>query len=79
VEVNTNPCFDEPSALLKMFIPRMINDALKLTIDVCFGARKGMPAYKPEALNIFPVDGYDLHENMWESILQLPVRTMQGN
>jgi len=52
----------------------MINDALKLTIDVAFGGKKGMPTYKNEALNIFPVDGYDLHENMWESILQVPVR-----
>lgn len=52
----------------------MINDALKLTIDVAFVGKKGMPSYKNEALNIFPVDGYDLHENMWESILQVPVR-----
>ena len=46
VEVNTNPCYDEPSSILKMFIPRMMNDALKLTIDICFGTKKGMPAYK---------------------------------
>ena len=69
VEVNTNPCLEEASSYLKAFIPRMINDALKLTIDVCFVAKKGMANYKPETINIFPVEGYDLHENMWECLL----------
>lgn len=33
IEVNTNPCLDESSPLLQMLIPRMINDALRLTVD----------------------------------------------
>lgn len=36
IEINTNPCLEESSPLLKMLIPRMINDLLKLTIDVVF-------------------------------------------
>ena len=36
IEVNTNPCLEESSPLLRMLIPRMINDLLKLTIDVVF-------------------------------------------
>ena len=36
IEVNTNPCIEESSSILKALIPRMINDALKLTIDVVF-------------------------------------------
>jgi hypothetical protein len=36
IEVNTNPCLEESSPLLKMLIPRMINDLLKLTIDVVY-------------------------------------------
>jgi len=36
IEVNTNPCLEEASQLLKAYIPRMINDALKLTIDAAF-------------------------------------------
>lgn len=36
IEVNTNPCLEESSSLLKMIIPRMINDLLKLTIDDLF-------------------------------------------
>ena len=33
IEVNTNPCLDESSSILKAILPRMIDDALKLTID----------------------------------------------
>lgn len=33
IEVNTNPCLDESSELLKMILPRMLDDAFKLTID----------------------------------------------
>jgi len=33
IEVNTNPCLDESSAILKLLLPRMIDDAFKLTVD----------------------------------------------
>jgi len=36
IEVNTNPCLEETSAILKEFLPRMIDDAFKLTIDVLY-------------------------------------------
>ena len=36
IEVNTNPCLEESSELLKMLLPRMIEDMLKLTVDVKF-------------------------------------------
>jgi len=34
--VNTNPCLEESSSLLKQLIPRLIDDSLKLTIDIIF-------------------------------------------
>jgi D-alanine-D-alanine ligase-like ATP-grasp enzyme len=37
VEVNTNPSLDESSHFLKGLLARMVNDALRLTIDVVFG------------------------------------------
>jgi Tubulin-tyrosine ligase family len=40
IEINTNPCIEESSPLLSMLIPRMIDDALKLTVDLLFA-----PAY----------------------------------
>jgi hypothetical protein len=33
IECNTNPCLDESSPLLRSVIPRMIDDAFRLTID----------------------------------------------
>ena len=33
IEVNTNPCLEESSQLLKMLLPRMLDDLFKLTID----------------------------------------------
>ena len=36
IEVNTNPCIEESSELLKILLPRMIEDMLKITIDRVF-------------------------------------------
>ena len=36
IEVNTNPCLEESSQLLVMLLPRMIEDMLKLTVDITF-------------------------------------------
>lgn len=33
IEVNTNPCLEESSPLLEQLIPRMVDDAFRLTID----------------------------------------------
>jgi len=33
IEVNTNPCLAESSEILKNLLPRMLDDAFKLTID----------------------------------------------
>lgn len=36
IEVNTNPCLEESSKLLKAYLPRMIDDMLKISIDTIF-------------------------------------------
>jgi hypothetical protein len=36
IEVNTNPCLEESSQLLKTLLPRMLDDALRLTMDTVF-------------------------------------------
>ena len=36
IEINTNPWLEESSELLKWLIPRMVDDALKLTLDITF-------------------------------------------
>ena len=36
IEINTNPCIEESSPLLKQYLYRMIDDSLKLTLDKIF-------------------------------------------
>ena len=36
IECNTNPCLEESSQLLKILLPRMLDDAFKLTLDKQF-------------------------------------------
>jgi D-alanine-D-alanine ligase-like ATP-grasp enzyme len=36
IEVNTNPCIEESSKILKVLIPRMLDDMLKLSVDQYF-------------------------------------------
>jgi hypothetical protein len=44
----------------------MLNDALRLTIDVAFGPKKGQSHFEPEKLNVFSVPGHpDINENLW--------------
>lgn len=53
IEVNTNPCIEESSNLLKMLVPRMIEDMLRLTVDKSFPKYKkgGKPGVKRSSAN----------------------------
>eukprot|EP00831_Metopus_contortus_P036306 TRINITY_DN2875_c0_g1_i3.p1 TRINITY_DN2875_c0_g1~~TRINITY_DN2875_c0_g1_i3.p1 ORF type:complete len:203 (-),score=20.12 TRINITY_DN2875_c0_g1_i3:143-751(-) len=65
IEVNTNPCLEESSRLLRSLLPRMIDDALRLTLDVAF------PPFSPpqeRRRSIYPVDGYEDEENLWDML-----------
>lgn len=79
LEVNTNPCLDEDSKLLKIIIPRMLDDMFKLTVDQVF------PPQSESTPKGYYVPGYKNEFNMWEKIsnlnAKLPVperREMQG-
>ena len=63
LEVNTNPGLEESSPLIKMLVPRMIDDALRLTIDKVFERSD-----KNKDISQFQVDGYKDDENMWQNI-----------
>ena len=74
IEVNTNPCLEETSSLLKHLLPRMIDDAFKLTIDVLYPPLKQDVAADNtnnseecfgSSDEIFPVVGYPNTYNMW--------------
>lgn len=66
IEINSNPGIDESSPLINIIIPRMIDDAMKLTIDDIFKEYYSEP-YK----TIYEVDGYSNEENLWEMICNL--------
>jgi hypothetical protein len=36
IEVNTNPCLDQSSRILRILLPRLIDDMFRLTIDKDF-------------------------------------------
>jgi len=57
IEVNTNPCLEESSPLLGVLLPRMINDALRLTVDQVFFPRKGQQLYEKGSICVFDVPG----------------------
>ena len=63
LEINTNPGFEFSSPLIKMLLPRLIDDAFKLTIDRDFNSN-GM--LKENRESKFFVKGYKNDENMWE-------------
>ncbi len=81
IEVNTNPCLEESSKILKMLLPRMIDDMLKLTVDAVFPRKRRKEAEQkpppaaaaavPEIL--YKVTGYADGENMWEPMCDLGV------
>ena len=68
IEVNTNPCLEESSALLKMLLPRMVDDALKLTVDVAFPP---LPAHQGGPRKPYPVKNFTDQENMWYSFTRI--------
>ena len=63
LEVNTNPGLEESSPLIKMLVPRMIDDAFRLTIDKVFERND-----KNKDISQFQVEGYKDDENMWQNI-----------
>lgn len=76
IEVNTNPCIEESSALLKQLIPRMLDDAFKLTLDVVYGQISNFKKANNDnddniadelasEKKIYSVDGYNDEQNMW--------------
>ena len=62
LEINQNPGLEISSPLIDQLLPRMVDDALKLTIDKEFTRSN---KYSNEPSN-FHVEGYDDKINMWE-------------
>ena len=73
IEVNTNPCIEVSSSILKVILPRMLDDMLKLSVDQLF--TEFQPKVDPEKSEIpkytFHMDKYQDDENMWEMLCNL--------
>ena len=69
LEVNTNPGLEISSPLIEMLIPRMLDDAFKLTIDQVFFLNKSNVEKMKE--KPYKVDGYSDDENMWELLCNI--------
>ena len=62
LEINSNPGLEISSPLISQLLPRMIDDAFKLTIDEEFS----LSSEFIEQESKFPVDFYNNNENLWE-------------
>ena len=51
IEVNTNPCLEESSNLLRILLPRMLDDLFKLTIDQMYQPTRDLVASIQPSVN----------------------------
>jgi len=80
IEVNTNPCLEESSKILQSYLPRMIDDMFKLTIDQIFPRKRVFTTCcMPPKEKVYKVEGYNDYENMWEFMCQLVTPKMPTN
>jgi hypothetical protein len=73
IEINTNPGLEISSPLISKLVPRMIDDAFRLTIDKIYETEYSEDRYRynsdtntNEYISPFHVDGYDDSENMFK-------------
>ena len=70
IEINTNPGLEISSPLINKLVPRMIDDALRLTVDIDYEIKYSKERLDKEGNYISPfhVNGYNDTENMYELI-----------
>ena len=60
IEANTNPCLEESNDLLKGYLPRMLDDMLKIVMDPLFGSTTNR-----DKKFTYQVEGYGDDKSMW--------------
>jgi len=68
LEINTNPDIEESSPIYKLIVPRMVDDALRLTVDKVFDTKFTNNMNSAKYMSPFPVKGYSEEENLWAHI-----------
>ena len=69
----TNPGLEISSEIIKILVPRMIEDALRITVDDLFETEysKEWLGEDGNYVSQYHVDGYNDKENMWEFICNI--------
>lgn len=60
IEVNTNPCLDQPCPLLSRFIPSVIDSAFRIAVDPLFPFPEGFWQKKSVVNDITPEIRFEL-------------------
>ena len=81
IEINTNPGLEISSPLIKQLVPRMIDDAFRLTIDTIFISEYSWSAFNNNNTSNtyyspFHVNGYDDRDNLWEFVCNINKETI---
>jgi len=72
IEINTNPGLEISSEIIKILVPRMIDDALRLTVDDVLQSDyiQDWKNQKGEYCSKFHVNGYKDEDNLWEFVCE---------
>ena len=86
IEANTNPAITTGNGFLDSLIPRMLDDAFKITLDKLFPKpKKNSPFLKQMGKEwyeemektyhqtVFPLEGYSDGQNLWRKITQTQI------
>ena len=88
IEINTNPGLEESSPLIKMLVPRMLDDALRLTVDKEFDTIYNLDGIEMNSndknsdfiyQSPFPVYGYLNSENIFKFVCDLTLNEKLKN
>ena len=73
LEINNNPGLGISSPVIKKIIPRMIDDAFRLTIDKVFDTKYNDECFDEEGKykTRFPIEGYKNDENIFEFLCNI--------
>ena len=73
LEINNNPGLGISSPVIQKIIPRMIDDAFRLTIDKVFETRYDKESFDEEGKykTRFPIEGYRNDENIFEFLCNI--------
>ncbi len=69
LEINDNPGLCESSPLIGILIPRMLDDAFRITIYKIFNTKYDDKRFeKGKYKSPFPIKGLSSFENLWEFV-----------